>query len=43
MKLESTSIKQVILDIEDNKIFLLPIQRNFVWDYDRIVNVFFGT
>jgi len=40
MKLESTSIKQAITDIEGGKIFLPPIQRNFVWDKKRIVNLF---
>ncbi|VVB86819.1 Uncharacterised protein [uncultured archaeon] len=40
MKFESISIKQAITDIEKGKIFLPPIQRNFVWNYDRIVNLF---
>lgn len=40
MTLQSISIKQVILDIEKGKIFLPPIQRNFVWDKKRIVNLF---
>ncbi len=40
MKFESISIKQAITDIESGKLFLPPIQRNFVWDYDRIVNLF---
>jgi uncharacterized protein with ParB-like and HNH nuclease domain len=43
MKIESMpakSVKQIIYDIEDNKMFLPPIQRNFVWGNDRIVNLF---
>lgn len=40
MKFESISIKQAVTDIEYGKIFLPPIQRNFVWNYDRIVNLF---
>ena len=40
MIFKSTSIKQTIRDIENNKIFLPPIQRNFVWDYERILNLF---
>ena len=40
MKFESINIKQAINDIRNNKIFLPPIQRNFVWDHDRIVNLF---
>ena len=40
MKFESINIKQAINDIRNNKIFLPPIQRNFVWDDDRIVNLF---
>ena len=40
MKFESISIKQAVTDIETGKIFLPPIQRNFVWNYDRIVNLF---
>ena len=40
MKFESISIKQAVTDIETGKIFLPPIQRNFVWDSDRIVNLF---
>ncbi|MDP2682396.1 MAG: DUF262 domain-containing protein [Deltaproteobacteria bacterium] len=40
MKFKSISIKQAITDVEGGKIFLPPIQRNFVWDYDRIVNLF---
>jgi len=40
MKFESVSIKQAVTDIEKGKIFLPPIQRNFVWGYDRIVNLF---
>lgn len=40
MKFEAISIKKAIIDIEEGRIFLPPIQRNFVWDYDRIVNLF---
>lgn len=40
MKFKSISIKQAITDIEGGRIFLPPIQRNFVWDYYRIVNLF---
>lgn len=40
MKFESISIKQAIIDIESGKIFLPPIQRNFVWDKKRIINLF---
>lgn len=40
MKHKSTSIRNVISDIQEGKIFLPPIQRNFVWDYERIVNLF---
>jgi len=40
MKFESISIKQAVTDIETGKIFLPPIQRNFVWNYDRIVTLF---
>ncbi len=40
MKFESISIKQVVTDIETGKIFLPPIQRNFVWNYERIVKLF---
>ncbi len=40
MKFESISIKQAITDIESGKLFLPPIQRNFVCDYYRIVNLF---
>ncbi len=40
MKFESISIKQAIMNIEGGKLFLPPIQRNFVWNYDRIVNLF---
>ncbi|HQI44678.1 MAG TPA: DUF262 domain-containing protein [Bacteroidales bacterium] len=40
MKFEAISIKKAVIDIEEGRIFLPPIQRNFVWDYDRIVNLF---
>lgn len=40
MKFEALSIKEIIGNIESGKMFLPPIQRNFVWDYDRIVNLF---
>lgn len=40
MKFEAISIKKAVIDIEEGKIFLPPIQRNFVWDYNRIVNLF---
>lgn len=40
MKFESLSVKQVVNEIENGKIFLPPIQRNFVWDYGRIINLF---
>ena len=40
MKFKAISIKQAITDIETGKIFLPPIQRNFVWKYDRIINLF---
>lgn len=39
MKFESISVKQAVNDIENGKVFLPPIQRNFVWNYDRIVNL----
>jgi uncharacterized protein with ParB-like and HNH nuclease domain len=40
MKFEALSIKEAIGNIESGKMFLPPIQRNFVWDYSRIVNLF---
>jgi uncharacterized protein with ParB-like and HNH nuclease domain len=40
MKFEAISIKKVVFDIEEGRIFLPPIQRNFVWNYERIVNLF---
>lgn len=40
MKFEAISLKKAVTDIEKGKIFLPPIQRNFVWNYDRIVNLF---
>ena len=40
MEFKSLSIKQTITDIEIGKIYLPPIQRNFVWKRDRIVNLF---
>lgn len=40
MKFESISIKKAVNDIEDGKIFLPPIQRNFVWNKERILNLF---
>lgn len=40
MKFKALSIKEIIGDIESGKMFLPPIQRNFVWDYYRIVNLF---
>lgn len=40
MKFESISIKQAISDIENNKIFLPPIQREFVWKKEQIINLF---
>jgi uncharacterized protein with ParB-like and HNH nuclease domain len=40
MKFEAISIKKAVIDIEEGRIFLPPIQRNFVWNYERIVNLF---
>jgi uncharacterized protein with ParB-like and HNH nuclease domain len=40
MKIEAISIKKAVIDIEEGRLFLPPIQRNFVWNYDRIVNLF---
>lgn len=40
MKFEAISIKKAVIDIEEGRIFLPPIQRNFVWDYYRIINLF---
>jgi len=40
MNINSISIKKAVIDIEEGRIFLPPIQRNFVWNYDRIVNLF---
>lgn len=40
MKFEAISIKKAVNDIEGGKIFLPPIQRNFVWNCDRMVNLF---
>jgi uncharacterized protein with ParB-like and HNH nuclease domain len=40
MKFEAISIKKAVTDIEEGRIFLPPIQRNFVWDYYRIINLF---
>lgn len=39
MKIKSTSIKDVIFQIAQNKLFLPPIQRSFVWDRARITNL----
>lgn len=40
MKFNSISIKQAMSQIAAGKIYLPPIQRSFVWDRDRIVNLF---
>jgi len=40
MKFEVLSIKELIITIESGKIFLPPIQRSFVWDYNRIIKLF---
>jgi len=40
MNFKSISIKQAISKIASGQIFLPPIQRSFVWDRDRIVNLF---
>ena len=40
MKFKAISVKHAISQISTSKIFLPPIQRSFVWDRDRIVNLF---
>lgn len=40
MQLKSISVKEAIELIQKSKLFLPPIQRNFVWDYARINKYF---
>lgn len=40
MKLESTSIKEAIADIETGRICLPPFQKKIAWNYDHAINLF---
>lgn len=40
MKLIQDSVKNVVGDIKTGNIYLPPIQRSFVWKYDRIIDLF---
>jgi uncharacterized protein with ParB-like and HNH nuclease domain len=40
VKVKNKSIKEIIADIQSNRLFLPPIQRDFVWDKKRMIHIF---